>query len=75
MGICSNKTRTLYIDGRDNAAQGTAQTNTDEMIVNVSGSIGPFVVTSQNTDNISWVQGASQTITWTVNGSNVSRFS
>jgi hypothetical protein len=44
MGICINKNRTLYIDGRDNAAQGTAQTNTDEMIVNVSGSIGPFVL-------------------------------
>jgi hypothetical protein len=40
------------------------------MIVNVSGSVGPFAVTSQNTDNLSWVQGTSQTITWTVNGSN-----
>jgi hypothetical protein len=66
----ATKVARTSIDGRDNAAQGTAQTNTDEMIVNVSGSIGPFAVTSQNTDNISWVQGASQTITWTVNGSN-----
>jgi hypothetical protein len=56
MGICFNsgQNTSFYIDGRDNAAQGTAQTNTDEMIVNVSGSIGPFAVTSQNTDNISW---------------------
>jgi subtilisin-like proprotein convertase family protein len=68
----STVARTLHftLTARDNAAQGTAQTNTDEMIVNVSGSIGPFAVTSQNTDNISWVQGASQTITWAVSGSN-----
>lgn len=56
--------------GRDNAALGTAQTNTDEMIVNVSGTIGPFAVTSQNTDNLSWFEGTSQTVTWSVNGSN-----
>ena len=60
----------FVLTGRDNAAQGTAQTNSDEMIVNVSGTIGPFAVTSQNTDNISWIQGTSQTITWSVNGSN-----
>jgi hypothetical protein len=58
------------LTGRDNAAQGTAQTtNSDEMIVNVSGVVGPFI-TSQNTDNLSWIQGTSQTITWSVNGSN-----
>ncbi|MFV5694411.1 reprolysin-like metallopeptidase [Flavobacterium sp. LB3P122] len=57
------------LTGRDNAALGTAQTNTDEMIVNVSG-IGPFAVTSQNTENTSWFQGTTQTVTWSVNGSN-----
>ncbi|MEZ7499333.1 M12 family metallo-peptidase [Flavobacterium sp. Arc3] len=64
--------RTLHfvLTGRDNAAQGTAQTNSDEMIVNVSGKVGPFAVTSQNSVNISWVRGGSQTITWSVNGSN-----
>lgn len=64
--------RTLHftLTGRDNAALGTAQTNTDEMIVNVSGNVGPFAVTSQNTDNLSWFQGTSQTVTWSVNGSN-----
>jgi subtilisin-like proprotein convertase family protein len=40
------------------------------MIVNVSGTTGPFAVTSQNSDNTSWYQGVPQTITWTVNGSN-----
>lgn len=58
------------LTGRDNAALGTAQTNTDEMIVNVSGTVGPFAVTSQNTENSSWAQGTTQMITWSVNGSN-----
>ncbi|MFE3867385.1 reprolysin-like metallopeptidase [Flavobacterium sp. LS2P90] len=58
------------LTGRDNAAQGAAQTNTDEMVVNVSGTVGPFAVTSQNIDDLSWAKGSSQTITWSVNGSN-----
>jgi subtilisin-like proprotein convertase family protein len=64
--------RTLHftLTGRDNAAQGTAQTNTDDMIVNVSGTAGPFALTSQNTDDLSWVKGSAQTITWSVNGAN-----
>lgn len=64
--------RTLHftLTGRDNAALGTAQTATDEMIVNVSGTVGPFAVTSQNTENLSWFQGTTQTVTWSVNGSN-----
>ncbi|MFM2368369.1 MAG: hypothetical protein RL619_669, partial [Bacteroidota bacterium] len=68
----STVARTLHftLTGRDNAALGTAQTNTDEMIVDVSGTVGPFAVTSQNTENLSWFQGTSQTITWSVNGSN-----
>lgn len=64
--------RTLHftLTGRDNAALGTAQTNTDDMIVNVSGTVGPFAVTSQSTDNLSWFEGTPQTITWSVNSSN-----
>ncbi|HEX9150456.1 MAG TPA: zinc-dependent metalloprotease family protein, partial [Flavobacterium sp.] len=66
--------RTLHftLTGRDNVAAtlGTAQTSTDEMIVNVSGTVGPFAVTSQNTENLSWFQGTTQTVTWSVNGSN-----
>ena len=64
--------RTLHftLTGRDNAAPRTAQTNTDEMTVNVSGTVGPFAVTSQNTDNLSWAKGSSQIITWNVNGAN-----
>jgi len=46
---------------------GGGQTNTDEMVVNVSGFVGPFDVTSQNVEGISWSQGSTQTITWAVN--------
>lgn len=60
--------RTLHftLTGRDNSALEVGQTNTDEMIVNVSGSVGPFVVTSQNKDDIAWLHGTSQIITWNV---------
>lgn len=60
--------RTLHftLTGRDNAAMGTAQTNTDEVIVNVNGSVGPFVVTSQNKEDTAWLHGTSQIITWDV---------
>jgi subtilisin-like proprotein convertase family protein len=64
------RTLRFVLTARDNAAQGTAQTNSDVMIVNVSGTVGPFAVTSQNLDNTSWFQGVSQTITWAVNGTN-----
>jgi subtilisin-like proprotein convertase family protein len=67
----STVARTLHfvLTGRDNAALGTAQTNSDEMTVNVSGTAGPFEVTSQNIENLSWFQGTNQAITWSVNGS------
>lgn len=67
----STVARTLHfvLTGRDNAALGTAQTNSDETIISVSGTAGPFAVTSQNIENLSWFQGTSQTITWSVNGS------
>lgn len=49
---------------------GGGQTNTDAMVVTVSGTAGPFAITSQNATGISWTQGSSQTVTWSVNGSN-----
>ncbi|CAM3573671.1 zinc-dependent metalloprotease [Flavobacterium gelidilacus] len=54
------------LTARDNVAGG-GQTGTDEMLLTVSVSAGPFDVTSQNTDQLVWAQGSSQTITWTVN--------
>ena len=64
--------RTLHfvLTGRDNAAAGTAQTNSDETTINVSGTAGPFAVTSQNTENLSWFKNTSQVVTWDVNGTN-----
>lgn len=53
---------------RDNAAQGSGQTNSDGMTLTVDASKGPFAVTSQNASDSSWVLGSSQTITWNVNG-------
>nr|WP_315221067.1 zinc-dependent metalloprotease family protein [uncultured Flavobacterium sp.] len=61
------KTMRFTLTGRDNAAQGTAQTNTDLMLVTVNPSTGPFAVTSQNTDNISWANSSQQLVTWAVN--------
>ena len=56
---------------RDNASLGFGQTNSDGMVLTVDGNKGPFAVTSQNTSDSSWVLGSSQTITWSVNSSNL----
>src|SRR5690606_7284824 len=42
-------------------------TQTDAMMVTVNGNAGPFALTSQNTAGISWIQGSTQNITWSVN--------
>jgi len=64
------KTMNFTLTGRDNAGTGLAQTFTDAMVVTVNANAGPFAVTSQNTDNISWQRGSAQTITWNVNNTN-----
>jgi hypothetical protein len=43
------------------------QTSFTDMVVTVSGTTGPFNVSSPNT-NVSWAGGSSQNVTWTVNG-------
>ncbi|UOK42990.1 MULTISPECIES: zinc-dependent metalloprotease [Flavobacterium] len=60
---------------RDNSAYSTSpvkvgQTSFDDMIVTVDDTKGPLAVTSQKTNNISWPQGSTQTITWAVNNTN-----
>lgn len=50
---------------RDNHA-GQGQTKTGSMKVSVVATAGPFAVTSQNTDELSYAGGSSQTITWDV---------
>lgn len=68
----SSIARTLHftLTGRDNAAQGAAQTYTDDMVVNVVSTAGPFAVTSHTNDNVSWWQGLYETVTWSVNNTN-----
>ncbi len=64
------KTMNFTLTARDNAPDGTAQTQTDAMVVTVNAGAGPFAVTSQNADNVAWDKGSSQTITWSVNNTN-----
>lgn len=68
----SSIARTLHftLTGRDNAAAGSAQTNTDTKIVTVASFAGPFAITSHASDGVSWWQGLSETVTWTVNNTN-----
>ncbi len=61
-----DKTINFKLTGRDNAL-GQAQTNSDAMTVTFKGDVGPFFITSQNTENQTWIAGANETITWTVN--------
>ena len=51
---------------RDNKAGG-ATNNSDDMVVTVNGTAGPFVVNSPNT-NVTWNAGTTQTVTWNVAG-------
>lgn len=51
---------------RDNVAGG-ANNNSDDMVVTVNGTAGPFVVNSPNT-NVTWNAGTTQTVTWDVAG-------
>ena len=53
---------------RDNHSGG-GNNNSDDMIVTVSSTTGPFAVTSPNT-SVAWSIGTSQTVTWSVNGTN-----
>lgn len=51
---------------RDNRAGGSAN-NSDDMIVTVNGTAGPFSVSAPNTA-VSYTGGSSQTVTWAVAG-------
>jgi subtilisin-like proprotein convertase family protein len=57
------------LTGRDNVIAG-GQTGQDATVITVSGTTGPFDVTSQAVAGITWTQGTTQTITWTVNNTN-----
>ncbi|MFM9987368.1 reprolysin-like metallopeptidase [Flavobacterium sp.] len=71
------RTLNFRLTVRDNAPYSSTvpvkvgQTNFDDMVVTVSGTVGPFDVTSQATVDQTWIQGSTQTITWAVGGTNV----
>ena len=52
---------------RDNNTSG-GQAASDDLVVTVSGTAGPFLVTSQNTSDLVWSEGSNETITWNVAG-------
>lgn len=62
------RTLNFRLTVRDNKIGGGAN-NIDDMIVTVDGVAGPFTVDTQNT-SVSYVAGTSQTINWTVAGTN-----
>ena len=55
---------------RDNAPGGGCNAHQD-ITLTISGTAGPFVVTAPNT-NVSWAAGSTQTVTWSVAGTNAS---
>lgn len=59
------RTMDFTLTVRDNVVN-EGQTASDIMTITVDENSGPFEVTSQNADNVFWVVGASQTITWDV---------
>ena len=63
-----NVARTLNfrLTVRDNVAGGGTN-NSDDMVVTVNGTAGPFVVNSPNT-NVTWNAGSTQAVTWDVAG-------
>jgi len=60
------RTMNFRVTVRDNRAGGPAN-NSDDMVVTVNATAGPFTVNSPNTA-VSFVGGSSQTITWAVAG-------
>jgi subtilisin-like proprotein convertase family protein len=63
------RTLNFRLTVRDNNVSG-GQMATDDVVVNVSGVAGPFTVTSQNATGLVWSEGANETITWDVAGTN-----
>ncbi|WP_276979287.1 reprolysin-like metallopeptidase [Flavobacterium filum] len=60
------RTMNFRLTVRDNRAGGSAN-NSDDMVVTVNATAGPFTVTSPNTA-VSYAGGSSQTVTWNVAG-------
>jgi len=56
---------------RDNRMGGGGVCYSNNTVVNVNGTAGPFTVTYPNVTGISWGSGSTQTITWNVNSTNL----
>ena len=61
------RTMAFALTVRDNRTPNGGQTNRDNMIVTFAA-VGPFTITNPTTENVSWNQGSTQTITWSVAG-------
>jgi subtilisin-like proprotein convertase family protein len=64
------RTMNFRVTVRDNHPGGGC-TAEDNVVVTVSGSAGPFVVTQPNASGIIWISGTTQEITWDVANTNV----
>ena len=64
------RTMNFRLTVRDNRAGGSGN-NSDDMIVTVNGTAGPFTVNSPNTA-VSYAGGSTQTVTWAVAGTTAS---
>lgn len=64
------RTMNFKVTVRDNLT-GSGCNAQDDVVITVSGTAGPFVVTQPNT-NVSWEAGSVRTITWNVANTNVS---
>ena len=70
------RTLNFRLTVRDNAPYSSTlpsvgQTAFTDMVVTVNGTAGPFAVSAPNTA-VSWAGGSTQTITWSVNSTNLS---
>lgn len=65
----ANRVVNFRMTVRDNRA-GMSTNESVNTAVTFDFSKGPFTVTSQNTAGLSYAQGSSQTVTWTVNSTN-----
>ena len=63
----------LRLTARDNKAGGGGVCS-DDMLITVNGTAGPFIVTSPNTAT-SWDVGSFKTITWNVSGTDIAPIS
>lgn len=69
------RTLNFRLTARDNEPYVTGstvgQTGFNDVVITVDGTAGPFSVTAPNTA-VTWNNGTAQTITWSVNGTNLS---